>query len=178
MLQLPRIIVLASLMLLTVSQAAHAFTINWTLQDVLFKDGATASGTFSTDSITGSVVDFDIVTSPGSLGGFTYKPPSSTLFSNSNGFLVDGDPDFIMLIFANPLDSPGVDQLVPGDVLCGVGSCESDGSEVRVVSGGEAIAEGVTPVPPGLPLLAAGLIMIGLFVWRGGRRRPRGLCES
>lgn len=36
--------------------AAKATVIDWTLQDVTFNDGGTASGSFATDSATGSIL--------------------------------------------------------------------------------------------------------------------------
>jgi hypothetical protein len=51
---------------------ANAVTLNWTLSGVKFDDGGAASGTFSTDSTTGNVLGFNIVTTAGALiPGFT-----------------------------------------------------------------------------------------------------------
>jgi hypothetical protein len=62
---------------------AQASVIDWTLQNVVFSDGGSASGTFSTDSATGDVLNFDITTTSGSkLGGTVYD---DTVASSASG---------------------------------------------------------------------------------------------
>ena len=55
---------------------ANATLITWKLIGVTFDDGvpgATASGTFSADNVTGALGDWDITTAPGSLPGSHYS---------------------------------------------------------------------------------------------------------
>ncbi len=62
------------LLLFALPLPSFASTIVWTLDGVTFEDGGTASGTFATDSTTGAVTSFNIVTTFGTtLEGTTYN---------------------------------------------------------------------------------------------------------
>src|ERR1700759_1753847 len=102
------------------SAPAHASTIDWMLSGVTFDDGGTASGTFSTDSTSGDVIAFDIVTTPGTtLGGATYDSTAFNIYS-SNGiysphsFIVTNfnTDTYVNFEFVDALTGSGTDQLI------------------------------------------------------------------
>jgi hypothetical protein len=163
------------------SLPADASTIDWTLSGVTFDDGGTATGTFSTDSTSGDVIAFDIVTTPGTtLGGATYDSTASGIYSSngvysSNSFIVSNFNTFtyVNFEFVSPLTSPGTD-----DLILSIGTdyasyeCNMCGT-VRDIVSGEAVSGdniGTTPLPTTIPLFATGLGAFGLFGWRKKRK--------
>jgi hypothetical protein len=148
---------------------SNASTIDWTLTNVTFNDGGTASGTFESDSTTGFVTAFDITTAAGStLGGFVYD--SATVFDNvdiSTQLYVLTDSSYLRLAFMNPLTSAGVDLIdATGGISYECLAC----SPFRLVTGGEALGVNTTPLPAALPLFATGLGVLG---WLGRRRKRK-----
>ena len=84
-------------LLLGLAPGASADSVTWTLHDVLFSDGATASGSFVYDASTNKVSAVNITTTGGSLfGGATYRAvdPSFTPLPFDIGFVVTLMPDF------------------------------------------------------------------------------------
>src|SRR4051794_9553685 len=82
-------VILATLSLL-VTAPAHAALITWTLENVAFDDGGTASGFFTLDPTKAdSVSDFDILSTRLNLGAFEYTPlalhPGDTTFEPNDG---------------------------------------------------------------------------------------------
>src|SRR5450755_2417427 len=146
-------LVVLSALLLTASGfdvPANATIINWTLNSVHFTDGGTASGTFSTDSITGAVTAFDITTTPGQFisTGFEYDAATSLLGAglgtNSFSLTQVASPNRALeLSFFNPLTTPlGFDDLVFGDSNeCGSNSCGSLRSPISGFAVGSAVPE-------------------------------------
>ena len=62
---------------------ASAALITWTLTDVLFSDGGTASGEFTYDATTGIYSNFNVQTTAGAYtSGSTYNGTTSTVFSS------------------------------------------------------------------------------------------------
>jgi hypothetical protein len=62
-----------ALSLAILARPASAATIDWTL-DAHFDDGGTATGTFSVDTVTGSIIAFNVATTAGfRLNGETYS---------------------------------------------------------------------------------------------------------
>jgi len=102
------------LLLFALPLPSLASTINWTLSGVTFEDGGTASGTFATDSTTGAVTSFNIITTLGSiLTSATYDASTSSVyddFFSSNSCVlatnVSASP-YINFAFLNPLTSYG-----------------------------------------------------------------------
>jgi hypothetical protein len=146
---------------------AKASIIDWTLENVTFDDGGSASGTFSTDSTTGGVIDFDITTTAGTtLGGAVYDASTSILYANNyftpNSFVLatnNGNlSPYLELAFVNALTGPGVDSLVLGGFIAGSWEC-NDCSPSRFVVSGEAVSD--VPEPASLALLSMGLIGFG-----------------
>lgn len=76
---------------------ASADGVLWTLNDMAFSDGATASGSFVYDAATNTLSSISITTTAGSaFGGATYTAvdPSFTPLPNDIGFVVTLMPDF------------------------------------------------------------------------------------
>ncbi|MCP9222831.1 PEPxxWA-CTERM sorting domain-containing protein [Erythrobacter sp. LQ02-29] len=158
--------------------SAHAAPIVWTLQGVTFTDGGTASGTFSTDSETGSLLSFDITTTAASaLGGFTYDAMTSTVIAQNalgpNSFYIGNkatyNKPYLSLGFMSSLASVGT------NVLDTARSYECDNcSPYRYVSAGSAIAaSGGVPEPATWALLILGFGAIGGVMRRQGAKVAR-----
>ena len=167
----------AALALLAAASApGQAAVIDWTLEGVTFDDGGTASGTFSTDSSTGSLVSYDITTTAGSvLAGMTYD--ASTVVSvaygyyGPNSFLLFtlGGPygsEYITLEFRNPLTSGGVDPIVAGyDPISNTGSYECyNCATFRLVTAGEATS--AVPEPATWAMMFVGFAGLGYAGYR------------
>jgi MYXO-CTERM domain-containing protein len=156
------------------ASAAHA-DIMWSLSNVNFNDGGTATGSFVITDL-GNITAWDITTTIGStLGGATYDNTrggsvlQSTL-SSTITFEDITDTTGLTLTFSNPLTT----MLSSPDPIGQGGNAETTGPTViRDVIGGEAIAAVPAPAPSNL----AGLGMLGLvFLWRR-RRQILGLVQ-
>jgi hypothetical protein len=151
---------------------ANAATINWTLNFVQFTDGGTATGTFSTDSITGAVTAFDITTTPGQFisTGFEYDAATSLqgagLGTNSFSLTqVDSPNRALELSFFNPLTSPGTDTLVFGESNeCGSNSCGSFRSPIDGLAVGSAVS--AVPEPTTWAMMILGFAGVGFVAYR------------
>jgi hypothetical protein len=165
-------VALAAISSLMVS-TSNAATINWALSGVTFDDGGTASGTFSTDSTSGSVLAFNISTTAGStLSSFVYDSSTSALAENhfsSNSFILGNlvtTDRYLNLAFVNPLSTPGFNLLV----LDGSWEC-ANCIPVKFATAGAVINVAETPLPAAFPLLATGLAALGLLA-RRRRKQP------
>ena len=157
---------------------ANASTIDWTLSGVAFDDGGTATGTFSTDSTSGDVIAFDIVTSAGTtLGGATYDSTASGIYSSDgvyspNSFIVENfnTSTYVNFEFVNPLTTPGTDDLILSDSASY--ECNFCAPVRAIVSGDAASGDnvGATPLPTTIPLFASGLGALGILGWRRKRK--------
>jgi hypothetical protein len=141
---------------------------DWTLKNVTFADGATASGSFRTDAVSGGLLSADITIAAGAtLGAVEYNTSTSafTEFSSGNGFEVGvftngSTVDLLDFGFADLLtNAPAIDLLNGvGETLlvCSGGVCT--GPEV-FVTGGEA---DLVPEPGTLAVFVLGLAGLGL----------------
>lgn len=167
---------------------ARADVINWALQGVTFSDGGTASGNFSTDSVTGDVVGFNVTTTAGTkLGGTTYDASVAEVLNNfwtTDSFDltqdVPGMIDYLELAFVNPLNVAATDPL---NTTAPRYSYECVRCyPARLVTAGEAVV--LSPTPPAevpepatAAVLLAGLLGLGFARAVAGRpfariRRP------
>ena len=155
--------------------AARADII-WTLVDVTFNDGGTATGTFTINQYGYGEANFDIITAGGSSGVSAYDymaGPAGISISGDKYTMTFGQnsPNVgeLVLQFLYPLDTAptgSIDPIVTGSLSGPLDSFECDGYQsgntcslnavvvpIRIVSGGFA----ETPEPASLPLLAVAL---------------------
>lgn len=154
---------------------ARASVIDWTLQDVVFTDGGTASGTFSTDSATGDVLSFDVTTTSGTeLAGTVYDDTVAQVYNdfwgpNSFDLTDESAHVYLELGFADPLTAPETDLLVPSTGSYECNSCYP----YRLVVSGEAVAgePAQLPEPTTLGVFFVGLSGLGAARSHFGRGR-------
>lgn len=160
--------------------AAHAVPVTWTLQNVSFVDGATASGSFTYDASTQTYTAWNITTTatvnPAAIGftslpGATYATngytnASTSYYLNASSFGVRNlpGPGILQfgLVFASPLTNAG------GTVALkasggGFESTASGFASRPVVSGTGSVVSAV-PEPASAALMLAGVM--GLAAWR------------
>lgn len=148
--------------------SANAATIQWSLSGVTFDDGGTASGTFSTDSVSGNLLSYNLTTSAGStLPGFNYNASNSSIYGNNvfsvNSFLLTNNSPFAIpylnLSFQNSLTTAAG----ATDALINNNSWECNNcSSVRYITGGEAVSSAV-PEPETYAMLLVGLGLMGFL---------------
>lgn len=159
---LSRLLIIAAAMSASV---ANASPLTWTLQGAIFTDGASASGTLVTDSITGDLLGFNVTTSAGDLPGFVFDSTSSTLYgrnvwgSNPNSYVVTRNSPFATpyfnFSFVSALTAPGtVAFAVEVGGLGGSWECNNCNNRRDLVSGSVTTA---AEVPEPAPLALMGL---------------------
>ncbi len=175
---------LSALALVAAAASANASTTFWSLSGVTFDDGATASGTFTFDTVTGLVTAAHITTTDGLLTGYTYDASNSAVGNDEfqlNSFYAVEIPDLtrdIELAFAAPLSAGGVDNLLVGNPnnFAAPGSYEcNDCLIVRQVVSGRAVEsrDHVLPDGPRVPEPATWAMMIMGFGLAGTAMRRR-----
>lgn len=141
---------------------AKASVIDWTLQDVVFTDGGSVSGTFSTDAATGEVLSFNITTTSGTeLAGIDYDDITAQVYNdfwgpNSFDLTDEAAHTYLELAFVDPLTAPGTDLLALQSASYECDDCYP----YRIVLSGEAVATGPSQVPE--PATSA-LLFVGLL---------------
>ncbi len=154
---------------------ASASVVNWTLSDVTFQDGGTASGAFSIDSATGKLTTFDVTTTDGAtLAGYRYEPltsrggPSVVLGVIGISMTSLDIRRYLNLSFQDPLTVPGVNSIRGG---VGSHSYECDDCfPYRFVTGGVAIGDTV-PEPVTWTTMVLGFGTLGTALRRTRRYR-------
>ena len=152
---------------------AHAAVITYTLENVIFDDGGTASGSFDYDTSTGDFSNVSIVTTAGSVLEGTSYGNSGT----AGGFFNDfGSIRYVLETLTPINDQLGLSALIS---LSTIREQEFDiprpgvATLIRERFGtGQLVTDDLTvsevPVPAALPLFLAGLAALGLV-----RRRQR-----
>jgi hypothetical protein len=158
--------------------AAFAHQTTWRLRDVTFTDGTQATGTFTFNSHTGDITNWNIVTVDGELPAFTYTPDNSTAstFSGAAGpfhFVTEAGARILSLDPVSPLPH-GVTAAIPLET----GTADSsEQREIppfgltlsRFVIGGDLfhVERSIPTLSPGALLaLACGLLGVALMVLR------------
>jgi len=172
--------VLAGLVLLGAALPAQATLVTWTLNNVTFDDGGTASGWIEFDAATQSSTSYNVSLTAGSvLPAFTFVHANSYLSNvgaygpNSFYFWESGtgatEPRTFNLSFATPLgDEGGTHELLTAY------SYDCANCTFRMVTGGSltapaAVGNGV-PEPATLGLMVPALGMLG---WMARRRKQK-----
>lgn len=171
--------VIAALALLILSAAAHAIPVRWTVTNLSFTDGSTASGSFVYNADTGVVSDISITTTTSGVGPFVVSGPLS-LPPNPLQFVeapvADGAHFLYIGGFASPLTNAGgtvalqsplyiqVCASTPGSVC----NTAAPNSTVRALEGATLVGEPILPAAAAVPtlnewtLLLTGLLAAGL----------------
>jgi len=155
--------------------AALADGVSWTLNNMVFSDGATASGSFVYDAATNTLSSISITTTAGSaFGGATYTAvdPSFTPLPNDIGFVVTLMPDFtgtgaleLEFFTSNTFATPtnltnagGTIFTALNEFQCLNASCTSVNDLRGTVGSGTVTGVVITPEPSSLLLLAIGAL--------------------
>jgi hypothetical protein len=153
---------LAALVLLCATSYASADVV-WTLNNVTFADGGTATGSFTLNP-SGSFVNWNIIISGGDTS--TFPPVTYTTGEpgfNTPGYVAFADTPFdryTLLFFSGPLTNAGGMVPLTAGLDCNVGPC-------RVEASGQL--DGVpTPTPESGTLLmfGSGLLAVGVVMRR------------
>lgn len=167
------LVVLASLGL---AAPAGAVPVTWTLQDVTFTDGGTATGSFVYDADTNIFSGLDITTSFYAAFGSAVTYSISTALSNSTrfdavlAFPLFGNPRFIFDLVSPMTNAGGTINIALGfgdpdlEGICINSDCSAAGS-VRFITSGAITS---VPEPATIALFGAGLAGLG---WIGRRRK-------
>jgi len=162
-----RLLATAALAGTLVAGPAMAGPLTWTLSNVTFDDGGTASGSFTYDADLDALTNWTITTTPGStLGGTTYDP-SGPAFTVGNAVFYFGangifDPYLRLSTASGLTDAGGTVALLAGSSW----ECTNCGT-FRLVTGGSlsASAAGV-PEPAAWAMMVVGFGAIGFAARR------------
>jgi hypothetical protein len=147
----------------------HADPIVWTLQDVTFDDGATATGNFTYDAATNKYSDWNILMSggsskfPGIYSSSIYRSSAhgdATDVAFSGGAIVVGST--LELQFSSPLSDMGGTIAVGGDEQF-YSFVPPQFYQRFITSGSVTTAPAAVPEPSTLVLLASGVLIGGLI---------------
>lgn len=188
--------VAALAMTLGAAGAGHADIINWTIENGVFSDGGTLNGTFSVDTTDLDIVDYDLVSTPGTNGAgtglsaplptqfgtdYSTSNPDMMIWSAGRGYPVLADTAYTYPDGYNWLDWELDLNSVPN---AGGGSYSLAGDSEGLFEDGEfptgvsrtlvsgVAVSGAVPEPATWALLILGLGLIGC----AARRRRRGLA--
>jgi hypothetical protein len=160
--------------------AANANPLTWNLEDFVFNDGGTASGSFVFDTTTGHYTDISIVTTVGTaFPGASYDTPdpasagNSTFFSavnSANLANLNGTP-LLAFLWAAPLTSAGGTVDIKFTSFHYEGSCFSGCNGITIdrslVSGDITTnAVNAVPEPSTWAMMILGFAGIGFMAYR------------
>ncbi|MGB6301211.1 MAG: PEP-CTERM sorting domain-containing protein [Rivularia sp. (in: cyanobacteria)] len=95
----------------SVSSPVKAAVVNWTLDDVIFDDGGTATGSFEYDADTNQIGNFDIsVTNGSTFSSFDYQLAGLFNGFDGSGFSLrnlNSNNRWFQLVFDSPLTNAG-----------------------------------------------------------------------
>jgi hypothetical protein len=152
-------LILATILLLN-AVAANAIPVTWELQDIIFNDGATASGSFIYDADLDAFSNINVVTTSSEvIEGSTYTEIGSSFAGPGDVYLgVTYNDNLVFELQEDMSNSGGTISVVIG---CGFtcGSFETEWGLYRNVSSGSISS---VPVPAAVWLFGSGL---GLLHW-------------
>lgn len=156
------------------ASVASAVPLTWTLQGVIFDDGATASGSFVIDSTNGDMLNWNVTTTAGTnLPGFTYDNVSSSMFGRDvwgtpNAYLLTRNTPFanpyLNMTFASALTTAGTVNFTYDTDLGGSWECNNC-TFIRYVTAG-SVTTVDTDIPEPAPLALFGAALAGLALRR------------
>jgi hypothetical protein len=150
--------------LLAVAPVANAVPIRWDLVDVVFDDGATASGFFHYDAELNRYSDYAISVTPGPVfDALAYDESSSfigeVVVGETVTFVDENRRRYITLVFSPPLDTAvGTVSLHPSSFECDCGF-PPDQIARNIIAGSVTIS--AVAEPSTLALLGLGLLCLG-----------------
>lgn len=149
------------------ASVASAVPLTWTLQGVAFQDGASASGSFVTESTTGDLLSWNITTTAGTfLSGFNYLDTNSTMFGRDvfgipHAYTITRDTPFanpyLQMTFASALTAPGTVNFSYAADLTGSWECNNCTDIRYITAGSVTTVDNDVPEPAPLALLGLGL---------------------
>jgi hypothetical protein len=155
--------------------ATRADTLTPFTLSATFSDGGSASGTFTLDSTTNTLLDLSVTTTAGSvLVGFSYSTTATPLLYCGTVcqyyFYTYSQGQASVLV----IDLVNYPSLINPTLVADGGSFEQlmqpTGSLYRYTASGEIVPVSTTPLPAALPLFASGLGALGLLGWRRKRK--------
>ena len=169
---------IAAAMVLGISNA-HAAPVTWTLQNVVFNDGATASGSFAYDATTQLYSAINVSTT--ATGGipatvFLYKsifgaPGSNAVFLDSNAADLSGSHDLTLFFSTNLTNAGGTIPLQPAQRGF-ITTCDNSFCGTVVPPSSDITSGSVTTNPTAVPEpVTASMILLGLLGTVVARRR-------
>lgn len=153
--------------------ASHAAPVTWTLQNWMFNDGGTASGSFVFDAGTSAYSNVSVQSTDGTVRtGASYALPNPASSGNSTfaawvtGLLADfTNTPVIAVNWASALTDAGGTVGVDlagfhGEFACADVICSAATSPTRLLVSG-AVTTAAVPLPATLPLVGLALLLLG-----------------
>ena len=171
---------------LGVGSSVHATPLTWTLNNAVFTDGGTATGSYIYDADTNSISNINIVTSAASPfgGSLTYGfvaflPPQFVVAYENSGPPYTGTLALVLAL-VSPMTNLGgtipfdlaAQPIAPYEGVCWDTECVGINPFRYFTSGSvTALAPAETPLPAALPLFVTGLAGIGVIAHRHRRKQ-------
>lgn len=160
-------VIAAAFLAIGVVAPAHATPVSWTLSNVVFTDGATATGSFVWDADSRIVSDISISVGAGTLSAYSYNQRGIANLFTANTFFIyntvaSSIPRYLDLQTVSALtDSAGIVALLTGASTYSY-ECDNCGVVRYIVSGSLTAASTNVPEPATFGLLGLGLAAMAL----------------
>src|SRR4051812_46204491 len=157
-----------SLTILALSSVSFADNVTWTLNNVTFSDGGTATGSFTYNADNNTFANWNIITSANGPFGANYNPGTGGVFTLAFGNPLDtiifnvGLLQFRITPLSQLTNAGGNIALNLNTAGNGSGGIECfNCSPVRLIVSGDLSAASETPEPGSIALLGTGLLGLG-----------------